>query len=579
MRRQLLLLILVPLLASCERTFALFPLEVDTGSAVVRIELRERRGRAPDDEGTIEPGGELLLELERPVRLDGEAGELVAGFGAVPEGVEMTVLDEDGVAVARGPAASSFAGVERGVAVDAPLRVPRGSTVATIRFSAPSRGESVRLERLRLRPSTSGAGRTHPQDVSLNPESRRLYASPGTAVESWSVEGWTFDASGDERWDPRAPVEIRYRYEHDASVDAEAGPARATVEVGARRFELDLRPGANRVVLYPRVEGVRVERLHVEPAPTLERDASRFSIEWIGPAEAPGDLPAAVPADMGTLMRYPVELWRQPDYELFSWTLYPNVLVVDSASYEVQARFFKRLAFFVEKVGYRGELLTDDQLRGRHGYNAHNYNAEGLADFFTAVEDRLLDLTAEERLLREVVVANGIIRSVDGGYEPVGGGVLAVAQESYAVPTLRQLLVAHEAYHGVYYAEPEYVDAVDELWAGLDEREQRYWRLLLSGLRYDVDDPYLVRNEYHAYLLQQPVAAAGWYFESRSAERLRRWYPALGSWFDAYFADYAGTHREQAARVQAELYRLTGLVARDVSCLEPIDGLEPIDAK
>jgi hypothetical protein len=248
------------------------------------------------------------------------------------------------------------------------------------------------------------------------------------------------------------------------------------------------------------------------------------------------------------------------------------VLVIDSVSYEVQARFFKRLAFFVEKVGYRGSLLTDAELRGRHGYNAHNYNAAGLAEFFTAAQQEGFPLNAEEELLREIVLANGII-SAGGdadGFTPNDGGVLAVSQESSSFPGLRELLVSHEAYHGVYYAEPDYVRAVDDAWESLDARQQRFWTLLLSGLQYDVDDEYLVRNEYHAYLLQQPVTAAGWYFESRSAERLRRWYPGLAGWFDEYFRDYAGSHREQAAAIEAHLFRLTGLRARDVFCLEPM---------
>lgn len=569
MRRPLLLflLFLLPLLASCDRSFALFPFEVDTGDGVTRIELRERPGRPPEEEGSIDPGGELHLELDRAVRVDGDAGELVVGFTSVPHGVETTVLDDEGGEVVRVRSAAAFAGVDPGGPVVAAVRVPAASTVASVRFSAAADARSVRLEYLRLQPATSGVGTAPHGGGALNAAMVGLYASPGATVDAWGEEGWAVDASADERWDPLAPVEIRYRYERAASAAAGERPARATVEVDGRAFEVDLRPGANRVVLYPRVEGVRVGRLRVGPVAS----SSRLSIEWIGPADPPGALPAAVPVDMGTLMRYPVELWRRPDFELFSWTLYPEVLVVDSASYEVQSRFFKRLAFFVEKVGYRGELLSDEQLRGRHGYNAHNYNAVGLADFFTAVAGSGIDLNAEERLLREIVVDAGIIRPAGDGYEPVTGGVLAVAQESYEFPTLRELLVAHEAYHGVYYAEPDYVDAIDELWEGLDERQRRYWRLLLSGLQYDVDDEYLLRNEYHAYLLQQPVAAAGWYFESRSAERLRRWYPALGSWFDAYFRDYAGTHREQAARAEAELSRVTGLRARDVFCLEPVD--------
>ena len=49
------------------------------------------------------------------------------------------------------------------------------------------------------------------------------------------------------------------------------------------------------------------------------------------------------------------------------------MLIFDTASYAVQARFFRRLAFYVEKQGYRGRLLTDAELGSRRGYNAHDY--------------------------------------------------------------------------------------------------------------------------------------------------------------------------------------------------------------
>ncbi|MFW5745795.1 MAG: hypothetical protein ACOC2D_21155, partial [Spirochaetota bacterium] len=422
MRRPILLVLtLVPLLASCDRSFALFPFSVDTGTDIVEIPLRERPGRPPEDEGTIEPGGGLHLELDRPVRVEGDAAEIVAGFSSVPRGVEMTVLDDAGEPVTSVAVAASFNGVDADVRVAAAVRVPGESTVAGIRFSAASGGARVRLEHLRLQPSSSGAGTAPSGRGALNRASGLLHASPGLTIESWGTGGWAVDAGADERWDPLAPVEIRYRFERGASSQEDEGPAQALLTVGARRFELDLRPGANRAVFYPRVEGVPAQRIRIEPADSAELGASQLTVEWIGPAGVSADLPAPVPVDMGTLMRYPVELWRQPDFELFSWTLYPSVLIVDSASYEIQSRFFKRLAFFVEKVGYRGELLTDEQLVGRHGYNAHNYNAEGLAGFFTAVAERGIDLTAEERLLREIVVEAGIIARDGEGYAPVTG--------------------------------------------------------------------------------------------------------------------------------------------------------------
>jgi hypothetical protein len=452
--------------------------------------------------------------------------------------------------------------------------------------------EPLRLRGLRVVPSRVGVGVL--QDMPGDP--RELLFPPDVAVRSWGAETgdgiarWHVAPGRNSTWQPDAPVEIRYampaeRYEMPGAVGPEAVAAseartaqlpaevsvpRAFLEAGGRRFELELRPGMNRVVLYPEVEELLVSEI------MIESDEAGLEIEWVGPVGAgqsssPADaaLPEAIPVDLGTLLRYQPELWRNQSYELFSWTLYPEVLVLDSRSYEAQSRFFKRLAFFVEKEGYRGALLTDAELAGRHGYNAHNYNGEGLAAFYNAADETGLDLTDEEERLREIVEYHGIIRWTHAGYEPGPGGVLAVSRESLAFPTLRELLVSHEAYHGVYYAEPDFVGAVDRLWEALHPDQQRFWRLLLSGFRYDVSDQYLLRNEYHAYLLQQPPASASWYFEVRSAERIARWFPGEAGWIRTYLDTYGGTHRRQAAHVQAELFARTGLVARDVYCLEP----------
>ena len=96
---------------------------------------------------------------------------------------------------------------------------------------------------------------------------------------------------------------------------------------------------------------------------------------------------APIPSDLGLVgSYYPRSAWRQSDYELFAWNLYPSILIFDMRSYEVQSRFFKRLAFFVEKRGFRGEMLSDAELAARHGWNAHNYRPEDLAGFYNVAD-------------------------------------------------------------------------------------------------------------------------------------------------------------------------------------------------
>lgn len=608
MRRLLILLLLSVTLIGCHRSFALFPLEVRLANERDDLALEERPGRTAEEEGALRSTGtRMQLLLERPYRVGESSLLLVVRFSSFPRGVEVIARDENGGPLGVARVGLPPAGVGGASSAAIGLRLPAGVTLSGVELgmgehASQSGGDdsdhdgerSLRLEGMTLVRERTGVGM--PDDLGAG--SPPLFFSPGVDVRSWArpLESgrrrWSIAPGTARSWAADLPVEIRYsmpeeRYEIDGEVAAEIEPPIAHITAGDRRFELELRPGTNRVVLYPEIEGVVLSEVVVEST------ESGFSLDWIGPldamsvadgsgstnGESPGNgldspdssPPPALPVDLGTLLRYPPQRWRESSYELFSWSLYPQVLFVDTISYEVQSRFFKRLAFYVEKRGYRGTLLTDDELAGRHGYNAHNYNAVGLSSFFNAADRAGLRLNAEEELLRGIAESYGIIRWTDTGYEPGAGGVLGVSHESSLFPTLRELLISHEAYHGVYYAEPSYVDAVDKLWEALLPDQQRYWRLLLSGLQYDVSDEYLLRNEYHAFLLQQPLASASWYFEVRSAERLARWYPDEAAWVREYVDAYGGTHRRQAALAQAALFSRTGLIARDVYCLEPVE--------
>jgi len=374
---------------------------------------------------------------------------------------------------------------------------------------------------------------------------------------SWSVFP---DA---ESWSLSAPVEITYRY--DPIRPGTPGDPRLVpsvdLNVGRQVFNLKLRPGQNRVVVYPEIYDARASEI------TVRSEVDGFTVLSIVPAEAE-DTPTPLPADLGTVLSYDPVLWRTDEFELFRWTLFPGILVMDTRNYAVQSRFFKRLAFFAEKEGFRGQILSDDELSGWHGYNAHNYSGEGLAAFFNAAQDAGVQLTAEENLLRRIVEHEGIVLRSGGRFEPGPGGILSISQESLRTPGLRRLLLTHEAYHGVYYADAAYVDQISELWQSLSDDERRFWRLFLDGMQYAVGDPSLVQNEFHAYLLQQPVLSARWYFEEHSADRLRSWKPQEAAWLNRFLTENGGTFGRQASAANEILHSLTGLTGGNVFCLE-----------
>ena len=54
-------------------------------------------------------------------------------------------------------------------------------------------------------------------------------------------------------------------------------------------------------------------------------------------------------ADLGRVL---LELSPAGDYSIYRWDLIPSVLIFDFKDYVTQDRYLKRLAFFVEKVGF-----------------------------------------------------------------------------------------------------------------------------------------------------------------------------------------------------------------------------------
>jgi hypothetical protein len=332
-------------------------------------------------------------------------------------------------------------------------------------------------------------------------------------------------------------------------------------------LQVMLRPGRNRMVLRPALWGSSPTEVALGGIP------EGVELLELRPLEPPPEnARVPIPTELAELLVYPQDAWREDDYELFSWSLYPEVLIVDSADYQVQAQFFRRLAFFVEKRGFQGTLLSDSDLANRHGWNAHNYNPEGLAAFYNAVAETDFPINAFEQELREIALENGLIlQDDDGAYVPGDGGVLAVSQESY--PELRRLLVVHEAMHGVFYEEPGFRTRVFEYWdTVLTPREQGFWRDFFSWMSYSPDDRYLVVNEFQGYLLQQREAAVRWYFRTRVTGRLQNAYPNRREGFQRFLADHPRTFVDAGAAINQALYEESGMVGGDPFCLVPLSA-------
>jgi hypothetical protein len=237
------------------------------------------------------------------------------------------------------------------------------------------------------------------------------------------------------------------------------------------------------------------------------------SLQILGvPVEAP------IPADPGEILGWDQSAWRKPDFELFSWSRFPRVLILDMASYEIQDAFFKRLAFFVEKAGHAGKLESLSALAGLHGYNAHDYKADDLARFFSAAGKDPAGLSVEESALARLMVENGVVKKTADGYAAGEGCVISISRSSS--PILRFLLLTHESFHGLFFTIPAFREATEAAWAALSADEQAVWLDYLAAHSYNTADHYLVVNEFQSYLLQQERTTIRG-FQNITLERMR----------------------------------------------------------
>ncbi|MDR1910084.1 MAG: hypothetical protein LBQ35_09260 [Spirochaetaceae bacterium] len=283
---------------------------------------------------------------------------------------------------------------------------------------------------------------------------------------------------------------------------------------GLGEAELDL--GGRRYAYRPaQAEERRLPPGLLRPEGPLALSPSRFEALILSLPEPPPSTPGPayyppVPLDPGLIPGYPRENWRDRRFEVFRWDEFPGIIIFDTADYEVQSRLFKRLAFFVEKAGYRSRLVPDAELAGLHGWNAHDYNAGDLAAFFEAARRSGFPLLPEEAELRDLLLACGVLRLAGGGIAGGEGAALSLSRES--PDYLRRRFLVHECYHGLYFLDRDFRDFAARRWEGLEDEARRFFRSYLDSQRYDQDYPYLVINEFMAYCLQQPAGQAGPYF-------------------------------------------------------------------
>jgi len=223
---------------------------------------------------------------------------------------------------------------------------------------------------------------------------------------------------------------------------------------------------------------------------------STDSAQFIDPSVSP------LYTEPGLIFENPSKNWRNSLFEVYRWDAIPETLIIDFKTRDIQDRFVKRLVFFLEKKGFRGSLLSNEELEGRHGWNANNFLPEDLARFFNKAQDEAFNLNPEEKDLRQALIAWGVLQ-LDAHNRLQGGpgGLLSLAKDMSE--DTRRLLFNHEAMHGVFYKSEVLRTLSEDLWTHLDQNAKAFIQRYFDYMQYDVKDSYLMVNEYQAYLLQQ----------------------------------------------------------------------------
>ena len=226
-----------------------------------------------------------------------------------------------------------------------------------------------------------------------------------------------------------------------------------------------------------------------------------------------GQVLIPVRTDPGLILNYNKSAWRTLDYEIFEWDRFERILFFDTRNYDIQDNFFRRMAYFVEKEGYKGTLLTDEQLQGKHGYNAHDYSAVSMANFFNKALKEDFPLNKQEELLKKILLENDLIEFDGTVFIPNEGGIVSISQES--APYLRSTFLAHEGWHTLFFKDEEFRNFTSAVYYTMDQTSIQFLKDYFKSqpeLGYDQNDDYLMHNEFMAYIMQQNIKEVSKYF-------------------------------------------------------------------
>lgn len=201
-----------------------------------------------------------------------------------------------------------------------------------------------------------------------------------------------------------------------------------------------------------------------------------------------------------------------------------NIYVFDFPNLTQQGRTFNRVTHLTEQFNepYKRVLSVDEILKYMEAVRrtqadfafGHDVLVSELVLFFNLAERDKLELFAEEIVLRDFAIGQGLMKVWRGIYQALKPDVviLSVPQmqekrenEPRVSDLARRAIFTHEISHGEYYANPYYAKYCQRFWFEVLNDEQReVFKNFLSKYNYAINEEELLINEMQAYLLFTP---------------------------------------------------------------------------
>ncbi len=436
------------------------------------------------------------------------------------------------------------------------IALPPHFSMSGFRISSLMADSTVQVSQAELRP-TAKLICLEPGQIHLPTDTRILVEGPKIRV-SWP-DGYFQDSQHVQN-----SLAVNYRAGSPNPLN------RVFLTVGGKEnkqtsFELRVRSGQHELPLYADSLGFPIQSLTIDKG---HSDLQILTIHGMDPRKTMTGTATARPllADLWTVLNFPQAAWRQTDFEVFSWNLFPDILIIDFASLDIQDRFLKRLIFFTEKKGFRGTLQSDAVIKTKHGWNANDFRSESLAAFFSLARQQKFVLNPAEVRLLEMALNWGLLRPDADGFVAVKGGFVSLARGGLSEGT-RSLLLQHECIHGIFFSSKEFRDVCQINYNRLSAESRQFMIDYFSFYQYDPSDEYLMVNELAAYLLQQSLPQLKSFILGNMVNNYAKIVPAERGRFTARAQAAADELVDNAHLLADDLWRLTAISPAELACL------------